>query len=230
MDTGWLWDVANGSVGFQSDPDASAVPPEAFGLMALVGVFMQGLQMFSDVGIGPSIIQNKRGDDPEFLNTAWTIQVMRGCLLWLGACALAVPAAWLYRQPMLISLLPVAGLAAIIAGLTPTKQFTAQHHLTIGRLTFLEFASQVLGIATTILLAWALRSVWAFIGSLLGTAVKVVLTQLDYAGPANGFNWDRDARKSLFRFGKWIFLSTAATFLANNLDKLTLAALVPASH
>src|SRR5690606_9481113 len=37
---------------------------EAFGLMALVTLFLTGLQMFSDIGIGPNIIQSKRGEDP----------------------------------------------------------------------------------------------------------------------------------------------------------------------
>ena len=35
--------------------------PEIFGLMTLVNIFVQGLQGFSDVGIGPAIIQSKRG-------------------------------------------------------------------------------------------------------------------------------------------------------------------------
>ncbi|MFM6205833.1 oligosaccharide flippase family protein, partial [Planktothrix sp.] len=52
--------------------------PELFGLMALVNTFITGLNLFSDVGIRPSIIRSQRGDDPEFLNTAWTIQVFRG--------------------------------------------------------------------------------------------------------------------------------------------------------
>ena len=52
--------------------------PEAFGVAALVGIFMQGLQMFSDIGVGPNIIRSPRGDDPDFLNTAWTLQVGRG--------------------------------------------------------------------------------------------------------------------------------------------------------
>lgn len=65
--------------------------PEAFGLMALMQTFMIGLQMFSDIGLRPSIIQNPRGEEPDFLNTAWTLQVARGVVLWLGACALAWP-------------------------------------------------------------------------------------------------------------------------------------------
>ena len=35
--------------------------PEAFGLMAIVQVFITGLEMFSDAGVQSSIIQNKRG-------------------------------------------------------------------------------------------------------------------------------------------------------------------------
>ena len=46
------------------------------------------------VGIGPTIIQNKRGDDPTFLNTAWTLQVVRGFILWLGCLAVAWPGAY----------------------------------------------------------------------------------------------------------------------------------------
>ncbi len=76
--------------------------PEAFGLMALVQTFIIGLEMFSDVGIRPSIIQNHRGNDPSFLNTAWTIQVIRGFMLWLGACLMAIPAANFFHQPMLV--------------------------------------------------------------------------------------------------------------------------------
>ena len=44
--------------------------PDAFGLMALVQVFVTGLVMFSDVGLGQSVMQNKRGDEDDFLNTA----------------------------------------------------------------------------------------------------------------------------------------------------------------
>ena len=57
--------------------------------MALIQTFIIGLQMFSDIGIYPSIIQNKRGEEPDFLNTAWTIQIVRGGVLWLADHVLA---------------------------------------------------------------------------------------------------------------------------------------------
>ena len=58
--------------------------PEAFGIMALVNVLIQGLTMFSDVGIEPAIVQHRRGDEPRFYNTAWTVQILRGFVLLLG--------------------------------------------------------------------------------------------------------------------------------------------------
>ncbi|MFM6402608.1 oligosaccharide flippase family protein, partial [Planktothrix sp.] len=67
--------------------------PELFGLMALVNTFITGLNLFSDVGIRPSIIRSQRGDDPEFLNTAWTIQVFRGLGLWIICLLITVPLA-----------------------------------------------------------------------------------------------------------------------------------------
>ena len=62
--------------------------PEAYGLTAIVTVFMVALGMLTDVGLRDSIISNERGDDVDFLNTAWTMQVIRGLptLAAVAAC------------------------------------------------------------------------------------------------------------------------------------------------
>ncbi|WP_341199011.1 oligosaccharide flippase family protein [Lentibacter algarum] len=107
--------------------------PEAFGLMALITVFLMGLNMFSDVGVAPAILQSKRGDERDFLDTAWTIQVARGVLLWLTACALAWPISLFYGVPDLLYMLPVAALTLVIAGFNPTRYHEANRHLRMGR-------------------------------------------------------------------------------------------------
>ena len=56
--------------------------PQAFGLVALVNVFLTGLDMLSDLGIGMDVVQHARGDDPAFINTAFLIQAGRGFILW----------------------------------------------------------------------------------------------------------------------------------------------------
>jgi len=201
--------------------------PEAFGLMALVQVFMQGLAMFSDVGIGPSIIQNKRGDDPEFLDTAWTIQIIRGLVLWLAACAIAWPVAQFYNEPMLMQLLPVAGLSAVIAGFKPTRAFTANRHLTLGRLSAVELGTQVFGLLAMIGLAWWLQSVWALVlGSLAGVLAHNFALAAVLEGHRNRLRWSKDAASELFTFGRWVFLSTLLTFTGGSADKLVMGSLV----
>ena len=197
--------------------------PEAFGLMALVQVFVTGLQLFSDTGIRISIIQNERGDDPRFLNTAWTIQVGRGFLLWLATCALALPMAALYDQPMLAYLLPVVGLNTVISGFNSTKAATVNRHMMLGRLTAINLTNQAFTVLLTVLLAWWLQSVWALvIGGLIGNAAKVAQYHYRLPGENNRFAWDREAAGQLFHFGKWIFLSTAAGFVINQGDRAIL--------
>ncbi|MFM2391677.1 MAG: hypothetical protein RLZZ437_3232 [Pseudomonadota bacterium] len=194
--------------------------PEAFGVMALVTVFLVGLAMFSDVGIGPAISQSARGDDPDFLNTAWTINVLRGALLWALSCAVALPLAQFYAAPELAQLLPVAGLTLLIAGFNPTRIDTAQRHLALGRVTALDLLSQLIGIVAMVVLAYAMRSVWALvIGSLIGALAKLALMWVMLPGARNRFRWEGDAARALIHFGKWIFLSTACGFLLAQGDK-----------
>ena len=109
--------------------------PEAFGVMALVMVVLVGLQMFSDVGIGPAISRSPRGDDPDFLNTAWTIEIIRGIALWLVCCAIAVPFARFYDAPEVVPYLIVAGFMTVVSGLTPMRVMTAERHLSLRQLT-----------------------------------------------------------------------------------------------
>lgn len=202
--------------------------PEAFGMMALVMVFLQGLAMFSDVGVGPAIMQSKRGDEPAFLNTAWTIQVFRGFALWCVAALAAYPLSIFYGEPELLKLLPVAALTLIIAGFTPTKLESAHRHMRLGRLTMIDFATQLTGIVSAVAFAWMLQSVWALVYSgIVSALIQYVLYNLFLTGDRNKFQWESSAGKELINFGKWIFLSTVAGFAISQSDKVILGRYLP---
>lgn len=197
--------------------------PEAFGMMALVMIFIQAVYQFSDLGVTPAIMQSKRGDDPEYLNTAWTIQVIRGFGLWAVASALAWPMSLFYGEPQLMHLLPVAALSLVISGFDPTKIDTANRHLLLGRVTALDMVTQVTGITSAVVLAWLTGSVWALVFSnLISAVVQVVINTLFLPGPNNRFRWEKAAARELINFGKWIFVSTIAGFLFQQGDKILL--------
>jgi O-antigen/teichoic acid export membrane protein len=204
------------------------VAPEAMGLMALVYVLIQGLEMFSDIGVGPSIIRSKRGDDPEFLDTIWTVQLLRGSGIWVVASVAAWPFSLVYHEPMLAQLVPVAALNAVLSSLMPTKQWTLNRHLQLGRLVMQDLASQIFGLLVMIGLAYAWRSVWALVvGSVAMTAGRTTLGYLFLPGRNNRLRWEADARSELIGFGGWVFVSTMLTFLSQSADRLIFGKLLP---
>lgn len=202
--------------------------PEAFGMMALVSVLLMGLMQFSDVGVTPAILQSKRGDDEAFLNTAWTIQVMRGITLWLVACALAWPLAWFYDEGALAQLLPVAALTLVITGFNPTRLDSANRHLMFGRVTAIDIATQLVGIIAAVTLAYLTHSVWSLVWSgIISALAGLILMNLFLPGIRNRFRWEKPAAAELISFGKWIFMSTVCGFLFAQGDKIIIGKYLP---
>ncbi|MDJ0843664.1 oligosaccharide flippase family protein [Crocosphaera sp.] len=200
--------------------------PELFGLMALMNTFIMGLNLFSDIGIRPSIIRSSRGDDPVFLNTAWTLQVIRGFILWLGCCIIAWPVAQFYGNFQLMWLLPIIGTTTILSGFNSTSLATLNRKIEINRLTKFEITQQFLSLSITIVWAYFQRAIWALVGgSLIGGLIKMIGSYRLDTSLSHRFLLDKESVKELISFGRWIFISTAMTFFANQADRLILGKL-----
>lgn len=188
--------------------------PEAFGLMALATVFLVGLQMFSDIGLKPAVIRDPRGDDPDFLNTAWTIQVVRGLLLCIVGTAIAYPLSLIYGQPILFPLLAVLSTTAMINGFTSIGMATAERRLDFRTITMIQIAGQAAMIGLLITLAYFWRSVWALaVANVVGTAVTVAIGYTLLPRHRHRLALHGGSARSLVHFGRWILLSTLATYL-----------------
>ena len=209
--------------------------PDLYGVMAIGYMVMVGVGMFSDIGLGPSIVRSTRGDEPRFLNVCWVVQFLRGGIITIvGLCvalglhlfANAPPsgsAASVYGDPRLPGV--VAGLSVIglITGLESTKVWIARRRMALGLLTKIELASGIATTAVTILWAYWSHSIWAFVfGGLIGTAVRTTLTHWVLPGPANRPEWESKAFDEIFAFGKWAFVSSMLTFLLASGDRILL--------
>lgn len=200
--------------------------PELFGLMALVNVFLIGLNLFSDVGIVPSIIQNERGEDSEFLNTAWTIQVIRGFVLWFGCLVIAFPIAQFYDEPRLQLLLPIVGLNSIFNGFNSTNVAILQRRMEVGKSIRFELGTQIIALVVMVTWAWISPSIWALVGgNLVAGLAEMIWSHYLRRKFSQRFAWDKTAVAEITSFGKWIFISTAMTFLASEIDRLMLGKL-----
>lgn len=212
--------------------------PESYGVMAVGYVVMTGLVMFSDIGLSAGAIRSKRGNDPHYLNVSWVVQILRGVLITVVGILLSIAlwqagrAGWLppnsvYADPHVPGMIAIVALFGIAQGFESTKSWLARRNLSLGTVIKIELACQAA--STIFIISWALISptVWALAGGYVFSAVmKTVLTHIFLPGPPNKPQWDWQVFSEVFHFGKWIFLSSAISFLMTSGDRLILGALL----
>jgi O-antigen/teichoic acid export membrane protein len=212
--------------------------PEMFGIVAIATIVMVGLAMFSDIGLRQNIVQSKNSGSTAFLNTAWSVQILRGFLLWMIALAVSltvaaanhfrlVSAGSVYADPMLPYVIAALSFSALISGFESTKLAEASRSLLLHRVIQIDLGSQALGLA--VMLCWVLvdRSIWSLVaGGLFSALLRTILSHLFLPGTQNRWHWDDQAFREIIHFGKWIFLSSILGFLVLNGDRLLLGLIV----
>ena len=201
--------------------------PEYFGLMAFVNTLRAGIELFSDLGIGQSIVNSKRGDEPVFLNTAWTIQAIRGVVIWLFCLLVTFPITKFYGDDRLMWLIPVMAFSSVVDGFASTSIYTLQRRIVLGKLTRFDLIVQLLSLATFIIGTWWTRSVWALaLGVVAGALYRTIASHWLIPEYSNRFTWERSAIIDIVSFGRWMFMASALTFLNDQADRLILAKLL----
>ncbi len=203
--------------------------PEAFGLMAIAQAILMAARLFSDVGLMQGVVRSSRGHEPRYLDTVWTLDILKGSLIVLAMTALGAPVARAYHQPALAGLLPAMGAAALISSFASTKIALVNRRLELGRLTTLELGSQVVGLVVMIVWARLSPSPWALVAGNWASAFSMMLaSHLTLPGQRNRFALDREVIREVLAFGSWVMLSSSVTFLVGEGSNLLNAALVGA--
>ncbi len=201
--------------------------PEFFGLMAVVNTLRMGIELFSDIGISQSIVSSKRGDEDAFLNTAWTLQIIRGWVIWLFCLILTLPVASFYEEERLLWLIPIVGLSSVLDGFSSSSIFTLMRRIDLRKSTLFDLSVQFLTVVSLIVWANFDPSIWALaFGVVLGAIYKMFGSHFLIPGYGNRFAWDKDAVKEILSFGKWMFMSSALMFASEQSDRLILAKLL----
>ncbi|NJN00693.1 MAG: oligosaccharide flippase family protein, partial [Aquincola sp.] len=185
-----------------------------------------------------AVVHSEHGDDPLLLNTAWTMQILRGVLIWSACCLVALglyagrKLGWLggdsiYASDLLPPLLALGTLSSVITGFETTKRYTADRRIEQKRVVLIEVGAMFLGIVTMILLARLTGSVWSIVGGGIVTSVcSAIAGHAWLHGTPNRLQWDPTYARQIFRYGKWILASSLLYVLALHGDKLLLGAWV----
>lgn len=202
--------------------------PEIFGLMALAQVFMGGVKMLSDVGVKASVIRSERGEDTAFLQTAWSVQIVRGIVVAALCCLIAWPAANAYEQPILFPVLCALSLTAAFGGFRSISIAVANRSLMVKQLFFMTYTSKLLKFVLTVFMAWWLQSVWALvIGAIAGTIIQVSLSHVMLKRVIHRPAFEPEALREIISFGRWILLATFFTYLGGRGQQALFGFVVP---
>ena len=211
--------------------------PEMFGLMSIVSAMMMGLYMMTELGLSAHIVQNQR-EDTDYLDTSWTLGLIRGLFIWLlsvlAALALylaqvyqLLPENTVYSEPILPFVIPVFSLTVLINALEPTWTAIDSRNLNQARLVKIGIISQIIGIVFMVVLAWYSRTIWSLvIGSLGSSAARSIIVNFYIKGHRNRIRLEKESLFNIFHFGKWLFLSSVVGFLANTSDQFLLGGLI----
>ncbi len=113
---------------------ARILAPEIFGVMLIVYTIRAGIELTSDFGVGQNIVYNKNAEDPEFYNTAWTLQLIRNVVLFVIFLVAVVPAARFYESPILIYIMPLTAFSFLFTGLTSVSPNLLRKRLQFAKL------------------------------------------------------------------------------------------------
>lgn len=215
--------------------------PEAFGTVAAATALIVGLQLVSDFGVRAVIIRSPRGEDDHFLRSTWTFQAIRCGTLWIVLIAICsillfpsvrqfLPQESVYADQQFSIITVVLGFGIVLNGIESASISLSIRRLNFRPLFILDLSSKLAPIPVMITWAYFSSSVWAIVaGTLLAGVLRVILSHSIIPGPRMRFAYERDHVSEIVSFGKWINVSSFATFIGTQSDFIILGILLPGS-
>ena len=202
--------------------------PELFGIMAIVNSIRQGIAMMSDLGVNQSLIRSKNAENPEFYNTAWTMNLVYGVGLWVVSLGLALPAASFYGAQELKYLIPLLSLTIVLTALNSTAVAELVRRGHLGKRNLFDIFNAVLNTLTHIGAALLTPTIWAFaIGGISASIVQTIVSHFIIGDISNRIFFSRKFFDEIFSFGKWILVISFIAYAAMQIDRLYLGKLIP---
>lgn len=196
---------------------ARLLVPDDFGIIAMASTFIELVNVFLDLGVHISLIQNKDPSQDHY-DTAWTLRLIQTSLATLIIFLTAPLAALYFKDPRVAPVLRVLSFSFIFGGLENIGVVTFQKEMKFGLDFRFVFLKRICGFTATMVAAFVLRSYWALvIGTISGRVSGVALSYFSHSmRPSFSFVKFRE----IFSVSQWVMVRSVSGFLENSLHKL----------
>lgn len=197
------------------------VAPSAFGLIAMLGIFLAVAQTFVDSGFSNALIQKKNRTQTDF-STVFYFNIVIA-LLFYGLIYAGAPfISRFYEEPQLSVVARWVGLNIVIAAFSMVQRARLTIELDFKTQAKASLVSVVIGGALGIYYAYRGYGVWALVIQSLVTNVlnTILLWIVARWSPSPTYSWD--SFRTLFRFGSKLLASGLINTIYLNLYSLVI--------
>ena len=196
---------------------ARILSPNDFGLLGIAMLAMLTLENFSQTGFQVALIQKKENIE-DYLNSAWTIGILRGVVLFSILYFIAPYVAVFFNVPPAKPVIQVIGLSILLQAFTNIGIVYFQKELQFNKQFVYQLSGSLADFIVAVSTALILRSVWALVfGLLAGNFVRLIMSYFIHPYRPR-IRLDFVKAKELFGFGKWILGSSILMFLITQGD------------
>lgn len=187
---------------------ARLIPRSDIGLFGIVLAGIGAVEALTKFMGEETTIWSKRSGEARYLDTVFTVHLLRGLVITAVLCALATPLAHFFSSPTTEERYWLPGLFLMLAGnglvegLTSPARALKLKGMAFRRVATGDFFAVLFGSSLTILLAYLWRDVWAMLVGHLGmTAMRTVISYI-VAPYRPRLHIDRSIFRELFQYGR----------------------------
>ena len=207
---------------------ARLLAPDLLGIMVIVNGVRTGVALFTDFGIAQSIVVNRNGDNPDFYNAAWTINLIRS-IVRLVCVAIAAPLARFYQIDLLAAIFPGCRALLRVRGLhVDGGPAPAEAHSVRAARWFRHHPRSVWLHGAGDFGAYQPHDMGAgFRGDAFSFAARMVGKDFLIPGLRHRLHLSKRFARQIATFGKWIFIGSIAFVFSTYFDRLYLGKVMP---
>lgn len=195
--------------------------PEAYGLIAMIGVVAYVIELVSDIGIVAFLIRHHNASEPGFLHTIWTIRLVRAGINFAAMFLLAPLVADWYATPALEIALQIVAFTFLISSLESMSFLLAVRDQRSRIVTMAELGSTLGSVIFTVIYSYYSRDHYGMVFGMLFQRCIVTITSYwrrDRIWPK--LKWDKSVVSELFGFAKYVGPSSTLSIFINQFDKV----------
>jgi lipopolysaccharide exporter len=194
--------------------------PDAYGTIAILMSVVYILVMLSDIGFSVCIVRSVRGEEQSYLNTAWTIRLLRASanatIMYLAAPLIAD----LYHAPVLTDPFRVLSVWFLIDGIESTAFPVAIRRKNSRIVMYSELFGTVVSAVFTVVYCYYSRNFWGMLyGALVSRFVVVIVSHWFYREIRPRLQWDWTAAKEIFEYARFVMPASMLSIFINQFDR-----------